>query len=1384
MPFHTTAQRFLGNFLGQTELGRTYRQAQTLSSPKELRTAFETFKRPIETFGRQIGGGVNIQLARRRTEDANKRLQEQINRMVVQQSRVPPEQRERLRRSVTATQEQINRNIEDYRRVVGEEIRPPREVIEAGVGTAATTLGLLSGARHPAALAKFTGVSGVLGGLVGGGIAALQGKKPSEIIEQAKQSAAEFLGRAPAIYGVVRGTDPFLARALQKVSLPAQRFLSQRGLGAISQTAVRRGLPAALNVLQGVPVDIALQRKPLTPESLAIDIATGALFGPGQFQQAEFKLPSKESLRKIGGLFGQQKGFIKLPFLGQKVEKMPDIRLPNILAEAQAERLLSEGHTPKFVKGVYGKDVLNAAMNSLQMKRLIKWRPQEGILRPEEMRLGDQRGFIDFGAKVELPTKTFGAIQKEIQRKTGRGFLADFDKAVNRGNFEVARKIIANVPESNPYKKVMKNLLDRITPEFQVPLQQKPLTEFQRTRESLRTPYEGIFEQTRPPALREIMAQKRLAEAGFIKLGEEVGIPPIKPEVPKIETPTLQKIQTGFEAGKKAREVKRITPDIRTQLLDRLSPIFDLVKQAKEDLPVEVNPYKRMRLLAGLNGKIEIELKQGLQPVLQRNRTRLPDLSSLLIMDRTKELIANGKKTFLSTDDLARGRTELIAKYGQDGFDQLEQSAKEVRQFGNTLLKRLRNSGIIDDVSYKNIKAKNQFYVPFEVVEHITDNLEKGRFARTSYNVASQDVIKRLIGSEKELGDPIEALVRKTGQVMALTERNEAMQNLINLRNVDSAFQELITPFKETDVIPKGMNTINLFVDGQNVRYLVPEPVAAAIKNLDAEASNILVRTLTPQARILRAGATILNMAFIPTNIIRDIQNAMFLTRAEQGLKGTAELIFSYPMALASAAKRDDLYQDWLRQGGAHATLTEQLFRRPQITVQSLAGIKPPLYRRVATAIPDAIRYLGETGEQATRLARYKAGLTLGETPTEAAIKSRDVTVDFSKAGTIGKILNQVIPFLNANIQGAERLGHAWKQNPKQAALMAGTFIGFPAMLLYILNRSFDDYNDIPQYERDLNWIIIYKDRTPQERAERKPLYAIKAPKGQIISPVANAIENFLRFVDNNHPRSVPEFFATFIEDISPIGFPYNREAMGKSLSRILPPGLRAGIEATTGQSLFRGQPIVPEYMQDVAPAEQYTQYTPELYKQIGQLFNVSPLQLENIVQTTTGGVGRQVGRVLSGDIFGGTGGEIGRRFTEVRGGEQVGKEFEEIRKFEEEKRTLSLKDRRLAQQIIDEIVASTTKEGRLQVLRKYQNVITPSIEKAMDDLAEEKALKTTQIERALRNSSVSTRARVILNQIKSLETKQERATYVQRMQQIGMLTQAVEEEIARIMGE
>jgi len=290
------------------------------------------------------------------------------------------------------------------------------------------------------------------------------------------------------------------------------------------------------------------------------------------------------------------------------------------------------------------------------------------------------------------------------------------------------------------------------------------------------------------------------------------------------------------------------------------------------------------------------------------------------------------------------------------------------------------------------------------------------------------------------------------------------------------------------------------------------------------------------------------------------------------------------------------------------------LFKRPEITVESLAGIKKPLFKRVATSIPDGIRRLGEIGEQATRLARYKAGLTMGESPSEAAFQARDVTVDFSKAGTIGKLINQVVPFLNANIQGTERLVHTWKTNPKQAAMMGTLLAGIPSSILYLHNQSFEDYDDIPNYERDLNWIFIYKDRTPEERADRKPLYAVKFPTGQLIAPIANSTENFLRWVGKNDPSSFASLLSRMAEDISPIGFPYNEESLGKTLSRITPPVLRGGIEQVTGTGLFTGQPIVPEYLQDVEPKEQYTQYTPEIYKQAGQLFGVSPLKMQSLV--------------------------------------------------------------------------------------------------------------------------------------------------------------------------
>lgn len=1106
---------------------------------------------------------------------------------------------------------------------------------------------------------KFAGLSTALGAGIGG----IFGGK-----EGARAGAVRALPRSLPTYGMIRATEPALAPLMQKLPSQTPRIVSERLV------------PAILNVIQGIGVDIARGEKPLTAQSLAIDIGTGLVFGQasvaGRPDEMMFKL-SDAPLQQIKNIVGQQEGFIRIP--------------PTT--------------APKPTRPIV--DITKGIQQLPPGSRVIEppARPEvPGLLKPK----------ISAEGKPSL---------EQIADRT-RGTAPGEAAAIDQRKFDLRRSL------------------------------------------------------------------QRPTQAGIVEVGKQPPVPPRAPppEVPpKPEAPTttLGKIQQGFEAGRKARQIRPRGAGIRTQLLDKFTPLYDLVKQAKKELPTEINPYKRIRLLAGLEGKVEIELKQGLEQVLNRNVKQLDDLSSLLIMDRTREIARYGKKTFLSETDITKGTNELIAKHGQDGFNQLEQSAQEVRNFGNTLLERLRDSGIIDDASFNRIKAKNEFYVPFQVVEHISDSLEKGRFIRTSYNVASQDVIKRLKGSEKALGDPLEGLVQKTSKVIALTERNKAMQQLVDLRNVDPVFKDLIKPHDVKESIPEGMDVVRLFVNGKNVEYTVPEGVAAAIKNLDKEASNILVRMLKPQASLLRKGTVIYNVGFIPINAVRDMQNAMFQTGAESGIKGTAALVYSYPAALFSTIGEGKLWQQWLKDGGGYGTLTSHIFKRPQVTVRTLAGVKEPAFKQVATSIPHAIRKIGQIIEESTRLARDRAGIKyLGESSTEAVFKSRDVTVDFSKSGTVTRSLNTVVPFLNANIQGAERLAHIWKTNPKQAAMMGTILAGIPATILYMLNKTFPDYEDIPQYRRDLDWIFMYNQRSPEEIANREPLYAVRLAKGQIISPIANITENALRYLSKNNPRKFTELVASVFEDISPVGFPYNKEALGKTLSRITPPVLRGGIEAVTGTNLFTGQPVVPEYLQRVAPEEQFTKRTPEIYKKAGQLFKQSPRKIESFVRTATGGVGQQLAELASGNIKRGTTGQIQRRFTEVYGGEQVGKQYDQLRGFEEERATISLKERRVADKILDEIVAEPTKAGRQAILAKYQDQMNPRVEKRLEEIAGERLQHITSIERSLKNASVYTRARVIYAELQKIETKTERAHYVKRMRDIKILTSGVEEELERVIQE
>jgi len=73
----------------------------------------------------------------------------------------------------------------------------------------------------------------------------------------------------------------------------------------------------------------------------------------------------------------------------------------------------------------------------------------------------------------------------------------------------------------------------------------------------------------------------------------------------------------------------------------------------------------------------------------------------------------------------------------------------------------------------------------------------------------------------------------------------------------------------------------------------------------------------------------------------------------------------------------------------------------------------------------------------------------------------------------------------------------------------------------------------------------------------------------------------------------------------------------------VVPPALQAPLSIATNRDLYWDRPLVPGRLENVAPEEQYTSYTPDTYKKIGAKLGVSPIKTQKIAESFIGGVAR-----------------------------------------------------------------------------------------------------------------------------------------------------------------
>ena len=223
----------------------------------------------------------------------------------------------------------------------------------------------------------------------------------------------------------------------------------------------------------------------------------------------------------------------------------------------------------------------------------------------------------------------------------------------------------------------------------------------------------------------------------------------------------------------------------------------------------------------------------------------------------------------------------------------------------------------------------------------------------------------------------------------------------------------------------------------------------------------------------------------------------------------------------------------------------------------------------------------------------------------ESAFRSREIT-DFGRMGSKIQGLNMLIPFLSARLAGEDRAVRAFKDNAARATFIATATITLPTILLWWANKDDERYQALPQWQKDLSWIILTDDT----------IYRV--PKAHTLGLIFGSIpERVLNERYNDGPDAFQDLGESF-------GF--------DQLSGFIPQFLIPFIEESTNHSLSRNRPIVGAQLEGLVPELRQTPYTTELTKQIGRVMSeipgmqlsdyTAPIIIDNFVRQWSGGIG------------------------------------------------------------------------------------------------------------------------------------------------------------------
>lgn len=670
-----------------------------------------------------------------------------------------------------------------------------------------------------------------------------------------------------------------------------------------------------------------------------------------------------------------------------------------------------------------------------------------------------------------------------------------------------------------------------------------------------------------------------------------------------------------------------------TNILDGLAPI-KYAEEAQGKLDARESGYAAARLATGSSSTMQATLLYGLPEwndgVIQKKAGTGEADSLLGIFEglgkdlhswlgwmaghRAERLMAEGRENLLTSEEIQALKQQGAGKEAK--FD--EAKAKWNRLNGATL-DLAQEAGLMTKEQRDSLN--DEWYIPFFRESEDGDVLAPFK----AKGIANQSAgIKKLKGGTANVNDLLENIFTTTGKLIDASMKNMAAQKVVwNLAETD-----LI------EVVPKpnlmdmrasakpGNQMMWVKMDGEDYLIKVHDAdLFRAMTMIDQKRERGPVMQLAMKAKHLLTAGVTASPEFMLRNFMRDAVSAWAINEdgftplidsikgVKQTLKmngGSIDMMFSgasflggyvsgnNPEAMASSVRKA------LRAKGMNPDQIDRyeksLIRNSKQAWDVLANVWRK-YERVGEAI-----------ENGSREAVYSAAIKAGKSHAQAAFEAKDL-MDFSMLGSskVMQFLVDVLPFFNARMQGLGKLGRAMRDNPAQIARRGG-MIAAASLALLALNWDDDRYDDLPDWDKDLNWHFFLGD---QHYRIPKP-FEIGLIFGTLPERMTRAMggKDTMGKFGQVVARNMLETFA-----INPI-----------------PQVVKPISEAYFNYDPFRGGPIDNLSDLNVLPEARYDDRTSLLMRELGELTGWSPKKLQHIVEGYTGTMGAYV--LAAGDAL------------------------------------------------------------------------------------------------------------------------------------------------------